>query len=206
MPDVPNAPGVPSLSSYLANAISLLAADAIDIVIGNLGFPQWGIYLDGAPAFDFNSVVDFTYKQEWTISDYPVEEGGFQSYDTVQLPFDIKVRIASGGSEMERQALLDAVDAAANTLDLYDVVTPEKIYSSCNIMHYDYKRTSTNGVGMIIIDIWFVEIRVTATAALSNTQNPTNAGTQSNGNVSAADVGADAPNIGTAAILPPKFT
>ena len=182
MPNIPNVPGVPSLSSYSANNVTLLVADLISLLIGSPA-PQWGIFLDGAPAFDFNSVVDFTYKQDWTISDYPVEEGGFQSYDKVQLPFDIKVRITSGGSEAERQELLDEVDAAANTLNLYDVVTPEKVYSSCNISHYDYKRTSTNGVGMIIVDLWFIEIRVTATAALSNTQNPTNAAQQSNGTV-----------------------
>src|SRR5215469_5882183 len=33
------------------------------------------------------SFVDVEYKQDWPISDYPVEQGGFQSYDKVRLPF-----------------------------------------------------------------------------------------------------------------------
>jgi hypothetical protein len=180
---IPNLPGVPALPSYAPNTVQLLVADAV-AVFDFLTGPGWGIFLDGAQAFPYNSVVDFDYKQDWPVSDYPVEDGGFQSYDKVQLPFDVKVRIASGGSELERQALLAAVDAAANTLDLYDVATPEATYSSCCITHYDYKRASHSGVGVIIIDIWFVEVRVTSTSTFSNTQTPAVAGQQNTGNVS----------------------
>lgn len=183
MADVPNLPGVPALISYAANDVALLVADVISAV-GALFGSQWGIFLDGAQAFDYNSVVDFNYKQDWPISDYQLEDGAFQSYDKVQLPFDVKVRVASGGSESEREALLTSVMAAANTLDLYDVVTPEQTYSSCNITHIDFARTATNGVGMIVIDIWFIEIRITSTSTFSNTQQPGVAGQQNSGNVS----------------------
>lgn len=136
-------------------------------------------------ALNLFSVVDFEYKQDWTVSDYPVEEGGFQSYDKVQLPFDVKMRIAAGGSASNRQALLGAVEGIANSITLYDVYTPEQAYIGCNVTHFDYKRTSNNGAGMIVIDIWLVEVRVTATAAFQNTQQPGVAGQQADGNVSA---------------------
>ncbi|MHB8272814.1 phage baseplate protein [Bradyrhizobium sp.] len=186
MPDVPQVPGVPQLSSYSANSVVLLVADAISAFSGLFG-PTWGIFLDGTQAFAYNSIVDFDYKQDWPVSDYPVEDGGFLSYDKVQLPFDVKVRVASGGSESDRQDLLTSVLAAANMLSLYDVVTPEQTYSSCNITHVDFKRTNTNGVGMILIDIWFIEIRVTSTSNFSNTQTPAVAGKQGAGLVSATD-------------------
>jgi hypothetical protein len=184
MPNVPNVPGVPPLSSYSANNIPLLIADVATVVSFLVG-PQWGIYLDGVQAFPYNSIIDFDYKQDWPVSDYQVEDGGFQSYDKVQLPFDVRVRVASGGTEFQREALLTAVQAAANTLDLFDVVTPEATYSSCNITHIDYKRMAHNGVGVMIIDIWFIEIRVTSTSTFSNTQQPTVAGTQNTGSVAA---------------------
>jgi hypothetical protein len=186
MPDVPQLPGVPDLSSYSVSDIVLLAADiATSIFGGSFGSP-WGIFLDGEQAFEYNSVVDFDYKQDFPVSDYQVEDGGFQSYDKVQLPFDVKVRVASGGAESDREALLNSVLGAANGLDLYDVVTPEYTFSSCNITHVDFKRTATNGVGLIVIDIWFVEIRVTSTSTFSNTQQPDVAGQQNTGSVAPA--------------------
>jgi hypothetical protein len=182
MPNVPNVPGVPPLTSYIANTIAIVAQDLISLFIPPAA-PQWGLFLDGASVVTANSVASFEYKQDWPISDYPVEEGGFQSYDKVQLPFDVRVRFVSGGSEFDRQSLLDSVDAAANTLDLYDVLTPEALYESCSITHYDYQRTAVNGVGMIVVDVWLVQIRVTSTATFTNTQSPGTAGQQGLGNV-----------------------
>lgn len=178
MANVPNVPGVPSLPNYSASSFVLLAADTIVRAI--LRQP-WGIYLNGIPAFEFNSVVNFDFKQDWPISDYPVEQGGFQSYDKVELPYDVRFRVASGGTNVERQLFLDAIEQASKSLDLFDAVTPEKVYLSCNINHYDYRRSNNNGVGMIVADIWMTEIRVTATSTFTNTQSPTNAGNQNIG-------------------------
>ena len=183
MPNVPNVPGVPALVSYAVETFTLLTGDSI-LGIGSFVDQQWGIYLDGDQAFPYQSIVDFDYKQDWPVSDYTVEDGGFQSYDKVQLPFDIKVRVVSGGSAIERQDLLTAVLDASNSLNLYDVVTPEQTFSSCNITHIDYKRTAYNGVGLLMIDIWFIEVRVTSTTTYSTTQSPTTAGQQNTGSVS----------------------
>lgn len=188
MVNVPKVPGVPALPSYSANNISLLVAD-VTFAINSLFGPQWGIFLDGAQAFPYQSILDFDYKQDFPISDYQVEEGGFQSYDKVTLPFDVKVRVVSGGSESEREALLTAVHDAAATLDLFDVVSPERTYVGCNITHFDYKRSSSSGVGIIIIDIWFTEVRESATATFANTQQPGVAGQQNTGSVTAQPAG-----------------
>lgn len=185
MPNVPKVPGVPALSSYAVNAVTLLVEDAIAILL-SFDEPDWGIFLDGEQALpEANSVVSFNYKQDWSISDYPVEEGAFQSYDKVQLPFESRVRVTSGGSLQARAALLNAVDVIANSLDLYDIVTPEKIYSPVNVTHYDLNRSATNGVGMLSIDIWFIEVRVSSTTEFSNTAQPSAAGQQNSGVVQA---------------------
>jgi len=184
MPNIPNVPGVPPLLGYGLNSVALLAADivtAINLVLGNTG---WGIFLNGQKAFDYNSVVDFDYKQDWPTSDYPVEDGGFQSYDKIELPWDVRVRVASGETVADRGLLLGQIRAAAKTLNLYDVVTPEMTYRSCNITHIDYKRTAYNGVGLLMIDIWFIEVRVTSTTTYSTTQSPTTTGQQNTGSVS----------------------
>lgn len=182
MADVPRIPGVPLLPAYSAIAVATVAPSLL-----NFGIDVWGIFLNGVPALVYNSTLSLDFKREWTISDYPVEKGGFQSYNKVQVPFTARVRITSGGSFAERQALLNQIDAIAGSLLLYDILTPEKIYTSCNVTHYDYQRHSDRGLGMITIDIWFEEVRVTATATLSNTQQPSVAGQRSNGVVQAQD-------------------
>lgn len=168
--------GNPVIASSLASLLG------IGSIVGALN--TLSSLITGSNVSNLFSVVDFNYKQDWTLSNYPVEDGGFQSYDKVQMPFDVQMRIAAGGSESNRQALLDVADTVANSLQLYDVYTPEKIYQSCNVDHYDYKRTAINGVGLIIVDFWLEEIRVTTTSTFSTTQQPSGASPQSLGNVS----------------------
>lgn len=181
MANVPNAPGVPALASFAASDIVLLAADLVSFLIGSSA-PQWGIYLDGEPVVDADNYVSFDLKQDFPVSDYPVEDGGFQSYDKVQLPTDIRLRVSCGGSVSKRQAFLSSIKDIVNTTDLYDILTPEEIYVGYNVTHRDFKRGAGN-VGLIAVDIWFTEIRVTSTATFSNTQQPPNAGQQNVGNV-----------------------
>lgn len=184
-PDVPDVPGVPALAGFSSNVVGLLAADAIGLIFGGQFASLWGIFLGLIPVIIADSVVSFDYKQDWPISTYPVEDGGFQSYDKVQLPFDIRVRMAVGGTQLDRQLFLLEIDRAANSLELYNVVTPEAIYSNCNITHYDYDRTAVNGAGLLVVDIWLIEVRVTSTATFTNTQQPNGADPVAGGNVTA---------------------
>lgn len=181
MPNVPNLPGVPPLSSYAGNVFSLILGDLVSAL--SFSQPPWGIFLNGEPAIEVNSITGFDYKQDWSISDYPVEDGGFQSYNKVELPYDARVRITSGSSIADRSIMLAELETLAKSLDLYDIVTPEKVYTSVNISHYDFHRTATSGLGMIVADVWFTEIRVSSTTTFMNTQQPGNAGPQSSGNV-----------------------
>lgn len=182
MPNIPNVPGVPSLPNYSVNGLVLLVADLIDPLIANSG-PQWGIFLDGEMVIESDNTVSFDQKQDLPVSTYPVEDGGFMSYDKVTLPADILVRVSAGGSVANRQLFLSSIDAVMNTTDLYDVVTPETAYASYNFTHRDLHRDASKGSGLIVVDLHLVEIRVTATATFNSTASPTAAGQQNIGNV-----------------------
>ena len=162
--------GIPPLLNKVAgvvNTASLLAAD-VGSFLGMFGAPQWGIFKDGTPVILADSVIEVDFKKEWRIADYPVEQGAFQSYNKVETPFDAKVKLSKGGKEADRQEFLDTIDDIAGTLDLYDVVTPEKTYIGANISHYDYRRQALNGVGIIVVELFLVEVRATATATFAN--------------------------------------
>lgn len=181
--NVPDVPGVPSVT-FAANAgspLALLTSDALSIFGSVFGFQQWGIYLDGFPVVISDNVLTFEYRQQWSISDYPVEQGAFESYDKVQTPFDVRMRFTAGGSSFNRQLLLDSIAAIAGDLNLYTAVSPEGIYPSCSITHYDYHRSAENGVGLITVDVWMIQIRVSVGQDLSNTQSPTSAAQVNNG-------------------------
>lgn len=177
-------PGVPALqiANLFATGVRLLTGDALAL-LGLPGVLEWGIFQDGIPVVIADSVVSFGFKQEWSLSTYPLEEGGFESYNKVNSPFDARVRYATGGSAADRKAMLDSIDAIAGTLDLFDVVTPEAIYTSVNIAHYDYHRTATNGAGLLQVDIFLLQVIVTATSTFSNTKTPAGANPVGGGNI-----------------------
>lgn len=185
MPNVPNLPGVPPLSSYIPAPVLDALTEISQIVLGVASRP-WDILLDGESAFDFNSVFSVEFKKESVIPDYTVEPGSFLSYDKVQRPFELHVRLLSGGTEDDRQALISQLEAAADDLNLYDVVTPETAYQDCNILRIEYPRTAED-VGMIMITIIFKQIRESQPASFQNTQQPTAAGQVGGGNVQPQD-------------------
>lgn len=174
--------GIPALNSInqVASGVVLLVADAVGI-LNMLGAPQWGLFLNGAPALVPDSVMSVEIKADWRLSDYQQEPNAFQSYNKVQTPYDARVTMTKGGSGIG--SFLLAVEAAVASLNLYDVVTPDRVYSSANLTHYDYRRTNTNGVSLLTVDLWLEEVRVTGTTTAPSTQAPSGATPVNGGNV-----------------------
>jgi hypothetical protein len=167
----------------MAGILELLTQDAIGLLSGSFLQQPWGIYFGGVPVIIADNVVKVQYRQQWSISDFPVEQGAFASYDKVQIPYDARISFTTGGSAANRAATLASVAAVAGDTNLYDVVTPEAVYLSCNIVHYDYSRRSNEGLGLLKVDIWLLEVREAVSAAMSNTQDPSGASQQNGGTV-----------------------
>lgn len=177
----PGVPALPSTVSLLEDVV-LVVADTIGLLTGFAASP-WGIFLNGQSVVQADNVVSVSYNQDWATADFNIEDGGFETYDKVDTPFNARVRFSSGGSQSNRAALLNSIAAIAGDLNLYDVVTPEAVYSSCNVQGYNLVRTSNNGVGLITVEVKLLEVRVDATASFSNTQNPSSASQTSDGTV-----------------------
>jgi hypothetical protein len=161
--------------------LQLMTADTFKY-FSNVFQDQWGIFQNGVPVVIADTVTAFEYRQEWVLSDFPLEGGAFQSYDKVYVPYDARFRFVSGGSEANRAALLSSVQAIAGNLTLYDAASPEAIYLSCNIRHFDYRRTSTRGVGLIEVDVWLEQVNVGNSPA-NNTAQPSGADPVNDGSV-----------------------
>ncbi len=178
-------PGVPSLLNNVTNILNSAALIAADfgLISGFFAQPQWGIYLNGQPFVIADSCVSVDYKREYRVSDYPQEQGAFESYNKVQTPYDAKVQLSKGGTQSDINTFLTTIEAAAASLDLFDVVMPEKTYSNANIVHIDFERKASRGAHLIIVDIWLIEVRVSVNAAFTNTQSPSGSSPSFTGNV-----------------------
>ena len=186
---VPNLPGVPPLAaaSYsIASALNLLTSDAPGVYNGAQA-AQWGIFLGGSPVVTADTVSSFSYKQEWAVSDYPMEQGAFASYDKVQIPYDIRIRFTAGGSSANKTALLKSIQNIAPGTTIYSAITPEATYSSVTVSHLDYIRTAQNGVGLLQVDVWCINVNVAGGSTLNNTQSSSGADPANGGTVAASD-------------------
>lgn len=229
-PNVPKLPGVPQLARSNLFPTAPPPVLGLALALGKLwqsifAQPQWGIYKIGvAPAiptvnaggiFDPrnkppdvlviqpDSFGEFEYRNEWSVSDFPVQQGAFASFDKVSNPFEILVRMYKGGTKEARKKFLDSIEAIAGTLDFYKILTPERTYLNVNVTRFEVARRGARGAYFLSeVDLYFREIR-TVTASYStrstltqNAQDPSAASVVNTGTVlpqQAGDIPFDTP-------------
>lgn len=181
-PNVPNVPGVPALPrSPNFPPVAQAAISAIQGIIWRVFQvgSQWGVFDakgnalgdpkqftgltgDATQALGIgatNSFNSIDYAKETRASDFPVEQGSFASYNKVETPANPLVTLCFSGSEADRKTFLDAIDKAANSTDLYSVVTPEKTYINFTIERYNYTRRNSAGRTLLRVDLSLKEVR-----------------------------------------------
>ena len=168
----------PSLISTDIN--SILAPIQSLAALAGIGLP--GIFPTTA------TFVKFEFKQDWPTSDYPIEQGSFQSYDKVQLPFDVRLILACSGNIAQRQSFLNSILSMASNganpfvpslaggsfsaplnlnsvstgapLPVFSVVTPEMSFPSVSLGHIDWARTADSGGPLPGLPSWVAPKRL----------------------------------------------
>lgn len=189
-PNVPNVPGVPSVArDYTAVTSVAGAVGLLSQVYTEFMALRWGVFsAGGARVLWPDSFLDIDYRNGSWQATYPVEQGGFASYNKVDTPFDVRVRMAIGGDQVSRAAFLTTVEGMLKTLDRFTVVTPEKTYPSASLVNYMYRRETKNGASMLIVELWFQEVRVNALSAYAAAKSPASANPVDGGTVQALPV------------------
>ena len=194
-------PSLLNQANYIANNIALLAADAVQIAslfapptwgvyaagtttpifvtssaASQIAGAITGVAnsLGGGLSLGFanpDTIVGFERKREYKISDAPMERGAFNSYNKVQAPYRISLQMAKSGTEASIGTFLAYVENQADSLDLCDIWTPGVIYYDANIQSWDYKRTATDGVGIVTVSLEFIEIRQTVASTYSSSMS-----------------------------------
>lgn len=191
----PIGPGVPALlSGYnsVVQPLTMVTADA-EMILRLIAGPTWGIFsADGTPILFGNyfgsAVADVSYEKDYVVATFPVEAGSFASYDKVEQPYHARVTVSVGGSIASRLEALATVEDLIASLTLVSVATPEEVYANANIVHVGYDRSAMKGAGLLHLDIWLEEIRVTAVANSGNAAQPNGANPVNGGVVQTAPV------------------
>lgn len=169
---------------------------------------------------DTMEVFDYAYEEK--LSDYPIEQGGFNTYNKVKTPRTIKVDMACGGLNlvqqgeqaldqvinsalgtsfsqgMTRAQFLAAMDSMVGSLDLFNITTPDITYSNFNATSVKYNRSQRSGAGIIRASVVFREVIEAETPSYSGSAG-------SAPYVDSSDVGAANPvGLGTNATLTPN--
>jgi hypothetical protein len=163
-----------------------------DVPGGLFRGPTWGIFSqNNFPIAPWDSVIKVEYKHEYRIADFPIERGGFESYNKVQMPFDCRISFVIGSNARgpnNRAQFLVFLEQAVASLELFTVITPEAVYKSANLVHMEYTRESHRGVNLLLVDVWVQEIRLTTGSQVTNTQSPTSQTPTNNGQQQAQTV------------------
>lgn len=213
-PNVPKLPGVPPLNRAGYNAASQTAAKVIAAAAGlkALGLVaqarSWQILdASGKTLLNPDTVLSLEYRGEAKISTYPVEGGGFSSYNKVRVPADLHIVMTCAGTgsglgtgigtgKQSRESFLAALAKLKDGVTLATIVTPDAVYKSFALIEYDMQRTSKSGVTMLTVSASFQEVAETATAERTQTAQPAGAPMVAGGAVKAeAPTAAQAPKL-----------
>ena len=179
-PDVPNLPGVPPVNRSGQQAIGAGLAVAAELYqlykdLKNTppkypkqkdNFSVWGILyasnvkvrkLTGTYALEPDSFVKFEYKKDNKIPNYPIEQGSFQTYNKVSLPYEIKLVVTKNGSI---SPFIVKINELVNSTTLLTIVTPDAVYKTTNLIHFDYRKEARNGAVLLIGELTFQEVRI----------------------------------------------
>lgn len=226
-PSIPNVRGVPQLPRLPGLGSSLPPVLGAAAAIGALwralsAPPTWGIFkqppptqpdVDGVetvtvtaqliPVVTVDSIMDFSYRNEYEISDFFIQDGAFASYNKVANPYENSVRLIRTGSLSDRAEFLNQLEALLPSLLLYQIITPERTYINVNPYRLEVSRRGAAGAYQLTeVDLYFREIRsvtaqyTTTAPVISNPQQPGDADPQNTGVVN-ADVPANPPDVST---------
>jgi hypothetical protein len=200
---VPQVAGVPPLlGGFIPVPIpAVITSDAISLISSALG-PAWGIFLNGVSIVDSDNVISMDARQEWVIADFPIEGGGFESYDKVLRPFDVRFRFSTGGSVAARSAMIQSIKAIAGDYNLYMFVAPDDVWENVNVSHFDYHRAAAQGNGLFSVDVWGWQIQLNTGGGLGNPSDPASA----NPSVSSAQPGTPSAGATSGAIAASEMT
>lgn len=200
-PNVPDIVGVPAVMRLIGSSDSTpqTPLPRSNAAVQAAMAAQWGLYTQsGDLAADWDNVVSVDVSLDSRISDYPVEKGGFATYNKVIVPNEVRLILSKGGSVEDRQDFLWAIQDAYRSINLYNVIIPEYVYLDMNVTGVRTVRSADHGMGLLVLEISLRKVRQTAKLAFTSTKDAASAGQTKDGPVqTSTPTAAETSNAGT---------
>lgn len=113
------------------------------------------------PVITFTSFLSLEGVSSAKVSDYPVEEGSFSTYNKTVAPRDFTVTLAVTGDDVELQEALSCVEALRASTQMVSVIAPYQEFKGYCLESYDFASKVQDGVGILIFSMQFKEVRET---------------------------------------------
>ncbi|MDE9483257.1 hypothetical protein KKJ06_18365 [Xenorhabdus bovienii] len=155
-------------------------------IINSILSPGYGIYYAkgkkaGQKPFSPTSFVSVEIGGEATITTAPLEKGTYASFNKVQRPTEIQVTFTVEGwtgfsgaipnltnfTLNSRTDVLETLEKMRTTAEIYDIETPDQVYSSYDLIKYDYRIRSDSGVTLLIVNAVFQAVMDVAEVTIS---------------------------------------
>lgn len=153
---------------------------------------EWTIVdTSGASAISFSSFLDIDQKSTADTLTYPIEEGSFASYNKIMKPKELTVTLATQGDESLFDFMLAQLEYYTNSAIVLSVMTPAAFYDNQTLTSYNYRRSQTDGAGLLIVTLNFIEVKSVhnqvSGSGISSPKNPTSASTVNRGQVQTSE-------------------
>lgn len=107
----------------------------------------------------FTSFLSCDVRNESTVVSSQVEEGSFASYNKVDSPLEVNVRLGIQGNDGELKDALDTLDSLRKSTKLVNLVMPSAEYRDLNLEMFNYTIKTELGRGVLFVDLSLKEIR-----------------------------------------------
>ena len=175
IPTLQNAINFPSHVSTTVKALTSLFNEP----------PIWGIYIDDKPAIACDGATTFDIHEESSISNAPQEGGKLLSYNKVKQPYSTHITLLKGGDDIERDKFIADLIRFKNDLKLLSIVTPDQVYTNCNIISVSIARNPDRGYLLVAADIGLQEVMIATAIEEKETADSNGKKQQNNGQVEA---------------------
>ncbi|EAA3939233.1 hypothetical protein DOR63_23670 [Salmonella enterica subsp. enterica] len=177
-----------NLSFNEGNVLSAIRGGGVLGLINSVLAPSFGIYYasgkdQGKQPFTPDSFVVVEVGAEATVSTAPVEQGAYSTFNKIQRPPELHVTFTVEGwtafsgaipnltnfSTTSRSNVLEILEKMRTTAGLYDIETPDKTWTSCDLVKYDYRTRSNNGPTLLTVTAVFQTIQKTGEVSVGST-------------------------------------
>lgn len=121
---------------------------------------QWMIADErGNSVLPVKSILSLSATSGGSVVSDAIEEGSFTAYNKTSEPLELNMEIGFEGEDWELNHALTSLTELKESVATFSIVTPYHEYENMTLENYDYEMKTENGLGALIANCTFKEIR-----------------------------------------------